>query len=93
MRLLISGTGVNLLIAVKEGQYKKKLLIDLTKYDNNTKINSVMPGDYDGDSQMDVLVTTSTKPRDVNVPVTVLIYWGQREGLVVGMFAIFKSYP
>ncbi|XP_064639840.1 T-cell immunomodulatory protein-like [Lineus longissimus] len=78
-----SGKDVILIIAAKEGQYKKKLLIDLTKHVNGTTITSVMPGDFDGDSQMDVLITTSTSPKNLNVPVSVLIYWGKREGFVV----------
>lgn len=43
----------------------------------NTIITSVVPGDYDGDSQMDVLLTAQTSP----TATTVYIVWGDNQTL------------
>ncbi|XP_039619057.1 T-cell immunomodulatory protein [Polypterus senegalus] len=43
-------------------------------------ISSVVPGDYDGDSQMDVLLTTHPKDKD-NQETSVLIFWGENQTL------------
>uniref|UniRef100_A0A4W6G0H8 Integrin alpha FG-GAP repeat containing 1 n=1 Tax=Lates calcarifer TaxID=8187 RepID=A0A4W6G0H8_LATCA len=44
----------------------------------DTIVTSVVPGDYDGDSQMDVLVTTQIKPE---APTSVFIFWGNNQTL------------
>uniref|UniRef100_A0A8C6TAB4 Integrin alpha FG-GAP repeat containing 1 n=1 Tax=Neogobius melanostomus TaxID=47308 RepID=A0A8C6TAB4_9GOBI len=41
------------------------------------KITSVVPGDYDGDSQMDVLLTTESKDGTTSA----VIFWGQNQTL------------
>ncbi|XP_033625883.1 T-cell immunomodulatory protein-like [Asterias rubens] len=48
------------------------------KRDNDT-ITSVVPGDFDGDSQMDVLLTTKQNGKvfDTTAPTSVFVYWGQ----------------
>lgn len=40
-------------------------------------ITSVVPGDYDGDSQMDVLLTSS----QTNSDTTVFVFWGNNQTL------------
>lgn len=45
---------------------------------SDTIVTSVVPGDYDGDSQMDVLVTTQIKPE---APTSVFIFWGNNQTL------------
>ncbi|XP_072278564.1 T-cell immunomodulatory protein [Pyxicephalus adspersus] len=42
-------------------------------------ITSVVPGDYNGDSQMDVLLTTI--PKGQESPLSIVIYWGQNQTL------------
>ncbi|CAL8243195.1 unnamed protein product [Lota lota] len=44
-------------------------------------ITSVVPGDYDGDSQMDVLLTTSP---NLGMDTTVFIFWGNNQTLEPG---------
>ncbi|CAN2389342.1 integrin alpha FG-GAP repeat containing 1 [Pristimantis euphronides] len=45
-------------------------------------ITSVVPGDYNGDSQMDVLLTTVPSANaDTDHPLSVVIYWGQNQTL------------
>lgn len=46
---------------------------------SNTDITSVVPGDYDGDSQMDVLVTTEGSSSDKST--TIYIFWGHGQTL------------
>ncbi|XP_018552966.1 T-cell immunomodulatory protein [Lates calcarifer] len=48
---------------------------------SDTIVTSVVPGDYDGDSQMDVLVTTQIKPE---APTSVFIFWGNNQTLDIG---------
>uniref|UniRef100_A0A8C5PZK1 Integrin alpha FG-GAP repeat containing 1 n=1 Tax=Leptobrachium leishanense TaxID=445787 RepID=A0A8C5PZK1_9ANUR len=45
-------------------------------------ITSVVPGDYNGDSQMDVLLTTVPKGQ-ADTPMSATIYWGQNQTLSV----------
>ncbi|XP_053176916.1 T-cell immunomodulatory protein [Scomber japonicus] len=56
-------------------------------------ITSVVPGDYDGDSQMDVLLTTQTVAKMVSV----YIFWGNNQTLDVGgwlkLNKTFKDQP
>ncbi|XP_044130224.1 T-cell immunomodulatory protein [Bufo gargarizans] len=45
-------------------------------------ITSVVPGDYNGDSQMDVLLTTIPRAQaGTDQPLSVTIYWGQNQTL------------
>lgn len=44
---------------------------------SGTIITSVVPGDYDGDSQMDVLLTVQINSEQT----TVLIFWGNNQTL------------
>ncbi|KAG9474832.1 hypothetical protein GDO78_003346, partial [Eleutherodactylus coqui] len=47
-------------------------------------ITSVVPGDYNGDSQMDVLLTTIPSTKDgADHPLSVVIYWGQNQTLSI----------
>ncbi|XP_066440094.1 T-cell immunomodulatory protein [Eleutherodactylus coqui] len=47
-------------------------------------ITSVVPGDYNGDSQMDVLLTTIPSAKDgADHPLSVVIYWGQNQTLSI----------
>ncbi|XP_006641432.3 T-cell immunomodulatory protein [Lepisosteus oculatus] len=61
---------------LKAPYFKPKIKLSL-----NDVISSVVPGDYDGDSQMDVLLTTNQN-KNVNNPETfVIIYWGNNQTL------------
>ncbi|XP_073461936.1 T-cell immunomodulatory protein isoform X2 [Aquarana catesbeiana] len=45
-------------------------------------ITSVVPGDYNGDSQMDVLLTTIPRGQlGKETPLSIVIYWGQNQTL------------
>ncbi|KAM8947493.1 T-cell immunomodulatory protein [Pelodytes ibericus] len=47
-------------------------------------ITSVVPGDFNGDSQMDVLLTTIPKGQPSNEsPLSAVIYWGQNQTLSI----------
>ncbi|XP_077982231.1 T-cell immunomodulatory protein-like [Glandiceps talaboti] len=45
---------------------------------NDSVVTNVVPGDYDGDSMMDLLITTKPKDKatDLSVPTSAFIYWG-----------------
>ena len=71
-----------------ESGYERKLLIPKKNGDINSIITSVVPGDFDGDVQMDVLVTRKVIGVD-NSPVSVDIYWGNSSDISV--FRTFLS--
>uniref|UniRef100_A0A8C1I9Q4 Integrin alpha FG-GAP repeat containing 1 n=1 Tax=Cyprinus carpio TaxID=7962 RepID=A0A8C1I9Q4_CYPCA len=60
-------------LADLKAPYFKPKIHDIT-------ITSVVPGDYDGDSQMDVLLTGS--PKDSSLKTVVFIFWGHNQTLV-----------
>ncbi|XP_003222974.2 T-cell immunomodulatory protein [Anolis carolinensis] len=60
----------------KEPYFKPKVKLLL----RNVVITSVVPGDYDGDSQMDVLLTTHPQ-KQPNADLSVLIFWGNNQTL------------
>uniref|UniRef100_A0A8D0BC92 Integrin alpha FG-GAP repeat containing 1 n=1 Tax=Salvator merianae TaxID=96440 RepID=A0A8D0BC92_SALMN len=62
----------------KEPYFKPKVKLPL----KNVVITSVVPGDYNGDSQMDVLLTTRPQ-KQTNVDLSVLIFWGNNQTLDV----------
>ena len=67
----------------REGGYERKTLIPPKKNgDINSVITSVVPGDFDGDVQMDVLVTRKVIGVD-NSLVSVDIYWGNSSAISV----------
>ena len=81
---IYTGQQVDLLVAQsREGGYERKTLIPPKKNrDINSVITSVVPGDFDGDVQMDVLVTRKVIGVD-NSPVSVDIYWGNSSAISV----------
>ncbi|XP_017281343.1 T-cell immunomodulatory protein [Kryptolebias marmoratus] len=61
--------------------FKPKVHISKDILPNYAVITSVVPGDYDGDSQMDVLLTAN-----INSPqTTVLVFWGNNQTLEAGV--------
>ncbi|CAH1778892.1 unnamed protein product, partial [Owenia fusiformis] len=73
------GQKLQILFAQVETVYSPATLIDYTSTGvNGTHITGVFPGDYDGDSQMDVLVTCHSGVGSVEIhdPLQVLVYWG-----------------
>uniref|UniRef100_A0A8C8SYB7 Integrin alpha FG-GAP repeat containing 1 n=1 Tax=Pelusios castaneus TaxID=367368 RepID=A0A8C8SYB7_9SAUR len=62
----------------KEPYFKPK--VKLFMKDQSIMITSVVPGDYDGDSQMDVLLTTKPK-NHVTDKLSVIIFWGHNQTL------------
>uniref|UniRef100_A0A8C5FA32 Integrin alpha FG-GAP repeat containing 1 n=1 Tax=Gadus morhua TaxID=8049 RepID=A0A8C5FA32_GADMO len=63
---------------VKIPYFKPKFNISKDSLPRDSIITSVVPGDYDGDSQMDVLLTTSPK---LGEDTTVFIFWGNNQTL------------
>uniref|UniRef100_M4AC96 Integrin alpha FG-GAP repeat containing 1 n=1 Tax=Xiphophorus maculatus TaxID=8083 RepID=M4AC96_XIPMA len=61
----------------KSPYFKPK--VNITKDMLDKTITSVVPGDYDGDSQMDVLLTTQDKSSETSV----FIFWGNNHTLVI----------
>lgn len=64
-----------------ESKYQEVVLIPGNTA-NETVITSVVPADFDGDNQMDILVTRQLK--DV-LGVRVQIYWGHHQQTKLGM--------
>ncbi|XP_038068016.1 T-cell immunomodulatory protein-like isoform X2 [Patiria miniata] len=66
---------------------------------NNDTITSVVPGDFDGNSQMDVLITTKPNGRvfDPLAPTSAFVYWGQNAkyklGPVTTVTKVLKDQP
>lgn len=67
----------------KPPYFKSKVQIskDIFPSSRDTIITSVVPGDYDGDSQMDVLLTTQISPKPET---SVFIFWGNNQTLDMG---------
>ncbi|XP_053275502.1 T-cell immunomodulatory protein [Pleuronectes platessa] len=55
----------------------------------NTIITSVVPGDYDGDSQMDVLLTAQISP---STATSVFIFWGNNQTLDMDLLRLNKTF-
>jgi hypothetical protein len=84
---LILGTSVKLYLSTKEVatdeiKYEENLLIDRNTA-NGTIITSVVPADFDGDNQMDLLVTRS-QTGSTNLKVE--IHWGQQQQIKLGIY-------
>ncbi|XP_074067517.1 T-cell immunomodulatory protein isoform X2 [Macrotis lagotis] len=62
----------------KEPYFKPK--VTLSMKNQSSLITSVVPGDYDGDSQMDVLLTYLPQ-NHANTGLLVVIFWGQNQTL------------
>ncbi|KAM8763196.1 T-cell immunomodulatory protein [Acanthopagrus schlegelii] len=62
----------------KTPYFKPKVNITKNILPGNTVITSVVPGDYDGDSQMDVLLTAQINSKQLT---TVFIFWGHNQSL------------
>ncbi|MEE6500616.1 hypothetical protein FKM82_003852 [Ascaphus truei] len=72
----------------KAPYFNPKVKLSLEK--EGVVITSVVPGDYDGDSQMDVLLTTIPHNEVSNEsPLSAVIYWGQNQTL--NLFLTTKS--
>ncbi|XP_075694501.1 T-cell immunomodulatory protein [Rhinoderma darwinii] len=55
-------------------------------------ITSVVPGDYNGDSQMDVLLTTVPSAQTgTDRPLSVVVYWGQNQTLNINLKSRLNS--
>ncbi|KAM6980647.1 T-cell immunomodulatory protein [Aplochiton taeniatus] len=65
---------------LKAPYFKPKVRITRDVLPNDIIITSVVPGDYDGDSQMDVLLTTQPR-KETNPPTRVIIFWGNNQTL------------
>ncbi|XP_041376450.1 T-cell immunomodulatory protein-like [Gigantopelta aegis] len=66
-----------------DGHFTQYTLLD-KKHFPDSVITGVIPSDFDGDSQMDILVTCKSKGKK-STPVTVHIFWGNGESSVQGV--------
>ncbi|XP_010126346.1 PREDICTED: T-cell immunomodulatory protein-like, partial [Chlamydotis macqueenii] len=62
----------------KEPYFKPRVKLPMKSL--SVTITSVVPGDYDGDSQMDVLLTTQTQNHGRD-ELSVFIFWGHNQTL------------
>ena len=86
-----AGQQVDLLVSKKnENGYKREHLVPKKKNgDSQSIITSVVPGDFDGDVQMDVLLTR--KPIGAPRPVSVEIYWGNSTAVSVSRKSFYTA--
>ncbi|XP_075934040.1 T-cell immunomodulatory protein [Anarhichas minor] len=74
----------------KTPYFKPKVNISKDIFPRDTVITSVVPGDYDGDSQMDVLLTAQILTSKMT---TVFIFWGNNQTLdVSGWLMLNKTF-
>ncbi|XP_037604904.1 T-cell immunomodulatory protein [Sebastes umbrosus] len=74
----------------KAPYFKPKVNITKDILPRDTVITSVVPGDYDGDSQMDVLLTTQIQSSKLT---TVFIFWGNNQTLdMSGWIRLNKTF-
>ncbi|XP_033961078.1 T-cell immunomodulatory protein [Pseudochaenichthys georgianus] len=70
--------------------FKPKLHIKKDIFPRDTIITGVVPGDYDGDSQMDVLLTTQIQN---SKQTTIFIFWGNNQTLdMSGWIMLNKTF-
>ncbi|XP_037547178.1 T-cell immunomodulatory protein [Nematolebias whitei] len=67
--------------------FKPKVKISKDNLPEEAVITSVVPGDYDGDSQMDVLLTATIKSHQT----TVIIFWGDNQTLDTGVSLLLNK--
>ncbi|XP_031424592.1 T-cell immunomodulatory protein [Clupea harengus] len=81
---------------LKAPYFKPKVRLGKDDIPNDMAISSVVPGDFDGDSQMDVLLTASPKGQ-VTPDTTVFVFWGNNQTLDktsrVKLNKTFKDQP
>ncbi|XP_050970097.1 T-cell immunomodulatory protein [Labeo rohita] len=79
---------------LKAPYFKPKVHLTKDAFPSDFRITSVVPGDYDGDSQMDVLVTGYVK--DI-IQTRVFVFWGHNQTLdqseKVGLNSTFSDQP
>ncbi|KAJ8340151.1 hypothetical protein SKAU_G00347840 [Synaphobranchus kaupii] len=68
---------------LKAPYFKPKVRIPKGNFTKDYIISSVVPGDYDGDSKMDVLLTVHTKDKPV-WETSVFVFWGNNQTLEAG---------
>lgn len=73
--LHVSGDGVSVYLADIEKDYTLLSLLENTTLTSGIKITSVVPADFDGDLQMDILVTFGVEV-DARTFTGGRIYWG-----------------
>ena len=67
-------------LAGKENKFDKIRLLDNPVISDNLAITSVVPADFDGDAQMDIMLTLQARDQ-TDGPVKVYIYWGRQSSL------------
>ena len=67
----------NVQLAEKKHTFIKLVLLDNTIIGDEWVVTSVVPADFDGDVQMDIMVTMASR-NNTNGPVRVKIFWGRQ---------------
>ena len=75
-------------LAGSEHRFNKIRLLDHSVISGNLAITSVVPADFDGDAQMDIMVTLEAR-NQTDGPVKVHIYWGRQTSLDLSEFWFF----
>ena len=75
-----SGSSVKIYYSDNEDGFNERKLLEASSLNNN-KISSVVPADFDGDLQMDLLVTFADHAQASR------IYWGDDSGVEKGTVA------
>ncbi|XP_028812892.1 T-cell immunomodulatory protein [Denticeps clupeoides] len=65
---------------LKPPYFKPKVRLGKEDFPDDVTVSSVVPGDYDGDSQMDVLLTTYPRGK-ASAGTTVFVFWGNNQTL------------
>ncbi|XP_068435045.1 T-cell immunomodulatory protein [Clinocottus analis] len=74
----------------KTPYFKPKVNLTKDNFPGETVLTSVVPGDYDGDSQMDVLLTAQLRKSAMT---TVFIFWGNNQTLdMSGYLMLNKTF-
>uniref|UniRef100_W5LPW0 Integrin alpha FG-GAP repeat containing 1 n=1 Tax=Astyanax mexicanus TaxID=7994 RepID=W5LPW0_ASTMX len=68
---------------LKAPYFKPKVHLTKNAFPDFSIISSVVPGDYDGDSQMDVLITGHPKSSD-GQQTKIIVFWGNNQTLYNG---------
>uniref|UniRef100_A0A8C3G0W9 Integrin alpha FG-GAP repeat containing 1 n=1 Tax=Cyclopterus lumpus TaxID=8103 RepID=A0A8C3G0W9_CYCLU len=72
----------------KTPYFKPKINITKDIFPRDTVLTSVVPGDYDGDSQMDVLLTAQLHKSKMT---TVFIFWGNNQTLDMSQWLMLNK--
>ena len=77
----------NVKLAEKKHTFTKLVLLDGKLIGDDWVVTSVVPADFDGDAQMDVMVILAAR-NDTDGPVKVKLFWGRQTAIDPSEFSI-----